>query len=88
MSVESFSSVGQTRGNGYVDAIIWEGATSEGDTVQLVHNGNGGRFWSGRASGTQTYLGIAFPGLGQKATNGIKVTQISSGRVYIYFREE
>jgi len=86
MAVESFSAPGTTKNNGYVDCIIWEGATAEGDTCQLTHN-SGGRFWSGRATGTQTYLGVAFPGLGQKASDGIKVTQISAGRVYIYFRE-
>jgi len=89
MPVETFNQApATTKNQGYVEAVIWEGATTEGDTCQLHHNGNGGRFWTGRALGTQTYIGIAFPGKGQKATNGIKVGQISSGRVYIYFREE
>jgi hypothetical protein len=88
MSVESFSAPGITVANGYVDAIIWEGATTAGDTVQIVHNGSKGhRFWAGRASGTQTYQGITFPGAGQRAASGLKVSQISSGRVYIYFRD-
>lgn len=87
MAVESFSQPGITVNNGYVDAIVWEGVTTEGDTCQITHNANGSRFWAGRAQGTQTYQGIAFAGPGQKASNGLKVTQISSGRVYIYFRE-
>jgi len=87
MAVESFSQPGITVNNGYVDAIVWEGVTTEGDTCQIIHNGNGSRFWAGRAWGPQTYEGIAFAGPGQKASNGLKVTQISAGRVYIYFRE-
>jgi hypothetical protein len=88
MSVESFTSPGMTVSNGYVDAIIWEGLTSEGDTVQIISGGpSGKKFWAGRASGTQTYQGISFPGAGQKAANGLWVSQISSGVVYIYFKD-
>ena len=71
-------------GAGRVQAIIWTGATTLGDTIEL----NNGDFWRGRTDTTQTYLGAAFPQHGVTIPNErLRLTQISAGRVYVYILE-
>ena len=67
--------------------VIWEGATTSGDTVTLVDRITGGLLWSGRTDTTQTYLGANFGPEGIHAPNGFTLNTISSGRVLIYLRE-
>ena len=67
--------------------IIWEGATSSGDTITLVDRKEGRLLWSGRTDASQTYLGANFGGEGLHAPFGFKLTQISNGRLLVYLRE-
>lgn len=71
-------------------AIVWQGATTAGDTVILNYQGGGktGAIWKGRASSAQTYLGIQFGEAGLIAPGGFIVNQISSGAVLVYLRED
>jgi hypothetical protein len=68
-------------------AILWEGASSSGDTVLLVDRVTNEILWPGRTDSTQTYLGINFGPEGLHAPNGFKLQTISSGRVLVYLRE-
>jgi hypothetical protein len=70
-------------------AIIWQGQTAAGDTVQLTYQGaKGGVLWTGRANDTQTYLGLNLGEAGMAAPGGFVLTQISSGTVLVYLRED
>ena len=68
-------------------AIIWEGATASGDTVQLVSANSPDLLWPGRTDTTQTYQGANFGPEGLHAPLGFKLSQISSGRVLVFLRE-
>jgi len=68
-------------------AILWEGATTSGDTVLLSDRVTGAVLWSGRTDSTQTYLGVNFGESGLHCPNGFKLAQISAGRVLVYLRE-
>ena len=72
-----------------VEAFVWEGATTAGDTVQI--KGRAGSqetlLWPGRASGSHTYLGISWR-TGLSCPDGFRLAQISAGRVLAYLREE
>jgi hypothetical protein len=68
-----------------IDAVIWEGATTAGDTVELRDPVTNSLLWKGRTPDTQTYLGFS-PRSGIPAPNGVKVAQISSGQVLVYLR--
>ena len=69
-------------------AIVWVGATTSGDTVELRHQGGTiRRIWEARTSDTQTYLGLNLGPYGIHALNGFKLQQISAGRLYVYLSE-
>ena len=68
-------------------AIIWEGATTSGDTCVLNSRMGNDLLWKGRTSDTQTYLGANFGPEGLNAPNGFKLGQISAGQLLIYLRE-
>lgn len=68
-----------------VTGIVWVGATTASDEVILSAR-NGARIWEGRATGTDTYLGIRFADDGVLATDGLVVDALDSGRLYIYLR--
>jgi hypothetical protein len=70
-----------------IGKIIWEGATTAADTVEINWRLNGLRIWKGRASGTQTYLDVDFGIHGVPAPEGFRLTQISAGSVAIYLAE-
>lgn len=87
MPREVFSGTGNTRRlSGYVTSVVWVGTTAQGDTCEVIETG-GNTFWKGQTDLTNTYLGITFEG-GQKISNGLTVSQISNGKVYIYFKED
>ena len=67
-------------------AILWEGATTAGDTVELVDRLTNDLLWPGRTDSTNTYLGANIGTEGIHCPNGFKLNKISSGRVVIYFR--
>ena len=71
-------------------AILWEGASTAGDTARV--NGRLGSdatiLWAGRANDTQTYQGANFGTHGVHAPDGFRLSQISSGRVLVYLRED
>lgn len=68
-------------------AIVWEGATSAGDTAVLTARGTGSILWPGRAAGSHTYLDPNFGPDGLHCPNGFTLSQISAGRVCVYLRE-
>ena len=64
--------------------VIWTGATTSGDTVQL----NGGDFWEGRTVVAETYQGVVWSPYGIAVPEGgLRLTQISNGRVLVYIAE-
>lgn len=67
--------------------IIWEGATSQGDTCRIDHIG-GGLLWEGIAVSAQTYIGVNLGPEGIESPNGIEVVTLESGRIFIYFLED
>ena len=68
--------------------ILWEGATTIGDTAVLRHRVDGDLLWAGRTDTDQTYQGANFGPSGIHAPRGFELTQISAGRVLVYLREE
>lgn len=70
-----------------IAAVVWEGATTSGDTVVLRHRLSNEVLWSGRTDSTQTYLGINLGPTGEHAPNGFYVSQISSGRLLVYIAQ-
>jgi len=81
------TAAGATVAPGRVLAIIWEGATTNGDTVELLHRGTSQRFWKGRTPDTQTYTGVSFAPTGIGAPTGLTVLQISAGEVQVFMSE-
>jgi len=71
-----------------INAIVWEGATTSGDTVELIDPITKYPLWAGRTSDTQTYLGVNLGERGTPAPNGFILNQISSGRLFVYIRED
>ena len=69
-----------------IAAVIWEGATTSGDTAEIVENTTGFTLWKGRTDTTVTYLGIVFDA-GIPADGGFSLSQISSGRVLVYLKD-
>lgn len=71
-----------------VGVIIWEGATSSGDTVELKKLKQGGEvgdlLWAARTDATQTYLGINLSRCGVSSRYGFQLTQHTTGRVLVY----
>ena len=70
-----------------IGAIIWEGATTSGDTAELHCPKTLALLWAGRTDQTQTYLGAAIPMEGIHAPHGFRLSKISAGRLLIYVRE-
>ena len=68
--------------------VIWEGASSSGDTVSLADRVDTSiLLWAARTDTTQTYLGANFGPEGIHAPNGFTLKTISSGRLLVYLRE-
>jgi hypothetical protein len=67
-----------------IRAIVWEGASTAGDTCELRERSTGNLLFVGRATGTQTYEGLV---LTQHAPGGFLLSQLSSGRVLVYLDE-
>jgi len=69
-------------------SVIWEGATSPGDTVTLVQrNEVEDLIWAGRTDLSNTYQGAVFGTHGIHAPLGVKLQAISAGRLMVYLRE-
>ena len=67
-----------------VRAILWEGATTAGDTCEVREQKDDRLLFAGRAIGTQTWQGVVLP---MTAPMGFRLTQISAGRVIVYHAE-
>lgn len=82
------TAMGQSHTRGCcVSAVIWEGATTSGDTAELSKNDTGEVIWAGRTASQQTYIGANLsPGVLCPA--GFNVSKLSSGRLLIYLRVE
>lgn len=84
----------EVQGDEYVNGariagIIWEGATTAGDTVELRCRETGNLLWPGRTDTTNTYLGAVGIGVrGIHCPSGFRLTQISAGRVAVYLEED
>lgn len=73
-----------------IEAIVWEGATTAGDTCQVKGRSTtqNVEFWKGRTATTHTYLGISFGTKGLSAPDGFRLSQLSAGRVLVYLKED
>ena len=67
--------------------MIWEGATTSGDTVTVIERITKALLWAGRTDSTQTYVGANFGPEGIHAPGGFTLKTISAGRVLVYLRE-
>ena len=67
-----------------IRAILWEGATTAGDTCEVRERLSNRLLFPGRATGTQTWQGVVLP---MSAPTGFKLTQLSAGRVIVYHAE-
>lgn len=68
-------------------AVIWEGATTSGDTAE-VRARDGNLLWAGRTNTTHTYLGVNLGEKGIGVPLGFTLTQLSAGRVLVYLKED
>jgi hypothetical protein len=81
-----YATVGQSYSSGCcIAAVIWEGATTSGDTAELAKNDTGEVIWAGRTGATQTYIGANL-GNGVSCPMGFNVSKLSAGRLLIYLR--
>jgi hypothetical protein len=67
-----------------IRAILWEGATTAGDTVEVRERLSGAILFRGRAVGTQTWEGVVLP---LTAPTGFRLAHIASGQVFVYLDE-
>ena len=69
-------------------AIIWEGSTNAGDTIEIVQREEADPLiWPARTNGVDTYLGVSFATEGVDAPNGFKLKVHQNGRIAVYLRE-
>lgn len=70
-----------------LNLIIWEGSTTAGDTVTVRHRDEQESLaWAGRTNDTNTYLGVNLGERGLHCPSGLRLTQISAGRLLLYRR--
>lgn len=73
-------------------AVLWEGATTAGDTAELWSLESDdfaeALIWAGRAADTNTYLGINFGPNGIRAPGGFYAKVLDAGRLIVYLREQ
>ena len=67
-----------------IRAVLWEGATTAGDTCQLRDRATNRLLFRGRATGAQTWQGLV---LSMSCPKGFELTQISAGEVVVYLAE-
>lgn len=67
-----------------IRGVLWEGASTAGDTCELRERASGRLLFAGRAVGAQTWQGVVLP---LTAPSGFTLTQLSSGRVLVYVAE-
>ncbi len=83
----------RTVGDAYSDGcrlagILWEGATTSGDRVELRCRQTNALLCALRTPETQTLLGITFPGKGIAAPYGFTLAVAPSGQtIQIYLME-
>lgn len=70
----------------HIEAVVWEGATTAGDTCEITCPASGALLFAGRAAGAQTWQSLA-PTRGVSAPHGFQIKQLSAGRVLVYLRE-
>lgn len=71
-----------------IATIIWEGATTSGDRVELRKLDGGELIWPGRTNTTQTYIGANLGPSGVSCSKGFHAAVLMSGRLCIYLRED
>lgn len=69
-------------------ACVWEGATASGDQCELRRLGTNAPLWAARTEATQTYLGANFGPAGLLCPQGLTVSLLSAGRLFVYLKEE
>lgn len=69
-------------------AVVWEGATTAGNRVELRDPVNNLLFWAARANDTHTYAGLNVGPSGIHAPHGVQATTLEAGQVLLYLREE
>jgi len=70
-----------------ISSIIWTGATTAGDEVELRSPTTNTLLWTARTPDTNTYLGISFGERGQDAPYGFRLTRIAAGSLIVYLAE-
>jgi len=71
-----------------IHSIVWEGSTSAGDTIELRHRDVNTLLWRGRATDTNTYLGITFGSPGHHCPFGFYLNVVDNGTVSVYLTED
>lgn len=71
-----------------ISVIIWTGSSTAADTAVIVDTVSGNEIWKGQTDTTDTYLGGNFGPKGIHCPNGFRLSQISSGDVYVYLMED
>ena len=82
----------QTVNDVYVDSariahVVWEGATSIGDQVEIRDEETNALIWAGRAADVHTYQGMNLGPDGVGASKGFRATVLDAGRVLVYLKE-
>lgn len=82
----------ETEGDTYtqharIAGVIWEGATTAGDVVELRCPVTNTLLLPLRTSDTNTFLGAMIPLEGIHAPHGFRAVLLPAGRVAVYLRE-
>ena len=69
-----------------IEAILWTGKTTAGDTCVLRQRSTNVLLWEGITNVASTYAGLAFP-TGTHCPFGFYLSQISAGTLKIYIKQ-
>ncbi len=69
-----------------IEAIVWTGTTTAGDTCLVQKRGDNTTAWRAQTDTTNTYLGLVPTHYGIHCPDGVTIT-CSAGTVLIYLRE-
>ena len=68
----------------YVNRMIWT-PTTDGDDILVVDN-SGATLWSLKAIAADTNQGISYERVFESSLNGITITTIDNGSLYVHIR--
>ena len=71
-----------------ITAVIWTGATTAGDTIELRDAKTNALLWTARTPDTNTYLGVNLGPKGLGASNGFRLAMAPVGtKLLVYLME-